>query len=89
MGFEPGTHNRPERVDDYKAQTWFSEVPIVDIRHGSNLTPSRWRRDQFKNQKFTEGWTEAVNIPGWPRLEGRTFEQFLQEVAGASQQAVA
>lgn len=82
MGFEPGTHNRTERVDDFKSETWMSSVPNIDIRHGHNLTPSRWRREQFKNQKFTEGWTESDRVPGWGVTEGR-FREFLREVNGA------
>lgn len=69
MGFEPGTHGRTGRVDDYKSETWMSKYPNIDIRHGQNMTPNRWRRDQFRNQKYTEGWTEAEEIPGWGRLE--------------------
>jgi len=65
MGFEPGTHNRDERVDDYGCDTWMSAVPNVDLRHGHNLTASRWRKDQFRNQKYTRGWTESDSVPGW------------------------
>jgi hypothetical protein len=67
MGFEPGTHNRAERVDDLKHETWMSSQPNVDIRHGSNLTPTRWRKDQFRDQRYTRGWTEADVVPGWGR----------------------
>lgn len=69
MGFEPGTHGRDERVDDYKSDTWESHRPNIDIRHGGNLTPSRWSKDQFRNQRFTEGWKETDNIPGWGRMD--------------------
>lgn len=59
MGFEPGTHNRKERVDDFKSETWQSAYPNIDIRHDNNLTPTRWKKEQFRNQKFTQGWTEG------------------------------
>jgi glycosyltransferase involved in cell wall biosynthesis len=89
MGFEPGTHRRAERVDDLTAETWMSAYPNVDIRHGSNLTPSRWRKDQFRDQRYTEGWTESDSIPGWGITLGR-FDDFLREVtSGQVQQAVA
>lgn len=65
MGFEPGTHRRPERVDDYVAESWQSEYPNVDIRHNTNLTPSRWTKEEFRNQGYTQGWTETYEIPGW------------------------
>lgn len=65
MGFEPGTHNRQERVDDFKSEAWVSRFPNVDIRHDTNLTPSRWNKDQFRDQRYTKGWQEADEIPGW------------------------
>jgi len=68
MGFEPGTHGREKRVDDYKAESWKSEWPIIDLRHDTNLTQSRWTKEEFRNQKFTEGWEEKDNIPGWGHL---------------------
>jgi glycosyltransferase involved in cell wall biosynthesis len=65
MGFEPGTHGRNERVDDYKSEAWESKFPNIDIRHDKNLTPSRWSPDQFRNKKYTRGWQEAEEILGW------------------------
>ena len=65
MGFEPGTHGRKERVDDYRAESWKSEYPNVDIRHDKNLTPSRWKKEQFRNQRYTKGWKESDEVPGW------------------------
>lgn len=79
MGFEPGSHGRRERVDDLKSASWRSTRPHVDIRHGTNLTPSRWHPDQFRNQQFCQGWQEAIEVPGWGRTLGR-FGEFLKEV---------
>jgi len=76
MGFEPGTHNRKERVDDCKAKSWESEGPNIDIRHEYNLTKSRWRKEQFRNQRYTHGWAEADEVPGWGR-----FEKVLDDLA--------
>ncbi len=78
MGFEPGTHGRPERVDDYKAESWMASLPNVDIRHENNLTPSRWRQDQFRNRRSCQGWTESKKVPGWGKTKGR-FAEFLEE----------
>jgi hypothetical protein len=69
MGFEPGTHGRAERVDDYKAVSRESEFPNIDIRHNQNLTPNRWEKDQFRNQKYTKGWTEAKELPYWGKAK--------------------
>lgn len=67
MGFEPGTNNRAERIDDLKAESYFSKYPNLDIRHEGNLTPSRWRKDQFRNEKYIQGWKESTldKIPSW------------------------
>lgn len=78
MGFEPGTHGRAERVDDLKSEVWMSEWPNVDIRHGHNLTSSRWRQEQFRNRRSCQGWKEADEIPGWGKTKGR-FVEFLRE----------
>lgn len=68
MGFEPGTHRRPERVDDYTAETWWSKFPLIDIRHEHNVTSSRWTKDEFRNKSFCAGWKELEagdEIKGW------------------------
>jgi len=70
MGFEPGTHGRAERVDDLICATWMSEYPNLDLRHGQNLTQTRWRKSQFRNQRFTKGWTEADHVPPWYEAGG-------------------
>lgn len=76
MGFEPGTHGRKERVDNYKAKSWMSKHPNIDIRHDKNLTPSRWKQEQFRNKKFCQGWIMADEVPEWGQTKGR-FEEFL------------
>jgi hypothetical protein len=63
MGFEPGTHSRAERVDNYASESYFSEFPNIDIRHTTNLTESRWNQDQFRNS--VKNWIEQDNVPGW------------------------
>lgn len=67
MGFEPGSHRRPERIDDVPSDVWRSEFPNIDIRHGHNLTPSRWSPDQFRDKRHCEGFREVTDIPGWGR----------------------
>lgn len=80
MGFEPGSHRRPERVDDIPSEVWRSPVPNIDLRHGANLTPSRWRPEEFRNQRNCQGWTEGDGVPGWGRTLGR-FDDFLEELS--------
>lgn len=78
-GFEPGTHQYPRGIDNYKADKYFSEVPNIDIRHTTNLTRSRWSQDQFRNKNTCLGWKLADEVPGWGKSKGR-FKDFLQEV---------
>lgn len=79
MGFEPGCHRYPRGVDNYRAERWMSPVPNIDIRHGLNLTPSRWDRAEFRNPDACLGWTLADEVPGWGRTKGR-FQEFLEDV---------
>jgi hypothetical protein len=46
-------------------ESWQSEFPNIDIRHERNLTANRWSKDEFKNQKYTQGWIEKKEIPDW------------------------
>lgn len=81
MGFEPGTRKiRHGGVDDRPFATWMSEVPNIDIRHKHTLTPSRWKKEQFRNQRYTAGWTESDSVPGWSRTKGR-FKEFLADLS--------
>lgn len=67
MGLEPGTRDKPKGVDDFKAKSWESEFPNLDIRHGNNLTSARdhWSLEEFRGKKRSMGWIESDNIPGW------------------------
>jgi len=74
-GFEPGTKSIARGgFSDLVAVNFESEFPNIDIRADHNLTPNRWRKDQFRNQSNTEGWTESdiTQIKGWnfTRKEG-------------------
>jgi glycosyltransferase involved in cell wall biosynthesis len=66
LGFEPGTHNRPDRIDDLKCEDYVSQFPNVDIRHDKNLTQSRWSIDKFRNKP--KEWIEADEIPFWGKV---------------------
>lgn len=79
MGFEPGTHHRPERVDDLVAGTWMSDVSNIDIRHTTNLTQTKRSKSDFRNPRYAEGWVESDSVPGWGLIEGR-FDNFLRDL---------
>src|SRR5688572_15068308 len=79
MGFEPGRHQEPRGVDNYKAESWMSAFPNIDIRHNLNLTPSRWSQDQFRDPNACLGWKLADEVPGWGVTKGR-FKEMLQDL---------
>jgi len=59
VSFEPGTR-------DGRSEFWKSTVPIVDIRHGTNLTRERWSQEEFRDKSACQGWLESdTEIPGW------------------------
>lgn len=82
IGFEPGSHNRAERIDDYKSEAWMSMYPNIDIRHNDNLTPSRWKKEQFRDQRNCQNWIEADEVPGWGRTKG-CFSSSLKNIGNA------
>lgn len=78
MGFEPGCHHLPNGIDNNMARDWWATYPNVDIRHSSNLTWSRFKKEQYRSQKSIQGWTLADEIPGWGKTKDR-FGAFLKE----------
>lgn len=70
MGFEPGSHRRTERVDDFRAETWISDIPIFDLKHEYNLTATRWSPLEFRNVRSCKNWQEknVKEIPGWENI---------------------
>lgn len=80
LGFEPGNHPYPRGVDFYKRETYFAEFPSIDIRHGRNLTASRWSQDQFRNKSNLHAWTMAEEVPGWGKVKGEGIKNILNRV---------
>jgi glycosyltransferase involved in cell wall biosynthesis len=65
MGYEPGSHNRPERVDDVKSDIFISKVPNIDLAHGTNVTARHWSPKEFRSQRNCQNWKEGYEIPYW------------------------
>lgn len=57
-GYEPG-------VREGLALGWRARRPYVDIRHGKNLTASRWHPDQFHDKRTCQNWRTGSVVPGW------------------------
>ena len=71
-GYEPG-------LQDHTLETWMSEYPNIDIRHGHNLTQSRWSQEEFKDKNTCRGWTMADEVPGWGVTKGK-FKDMLEKI---------
>lgn len=64
IGYEPGSHNRVERIDDLKSDIWNSKEPNVDLKHDKNLTSARWSQDKFRDKRNCQHWQVDV-CPAW------------------------
>lgn len=60
--YEPGLH---QTVGGQLVESWESAYPNIDIRHGANLTGSKWSPADFRNSRYAAGWQEADALPGW------------------------
>ena len=76
MGYEPGSHHRPERVDDLESDIFISAVPNIDLAHGTNVTARKWRTQDFRSQSNCKNWKEGFNIPGYG--DTHEFIKFLK-----------
>lgn len=83
-GFEPGTRSLSHGgYDNFRAASFLSAVPSIDIRDtGTNLTKTNWSKDQYRNPKYTAGWTEGDSVPGWPGIIKDRFNDWLKEIMG-------
>jgi glycosyltransferase involved in cell wall biosynthesis len=79
VGFEPGTHSRVPFSKKYHVERFDSEFPILDIRHMTNLTSSKWSPDAFRNPKNASNWKETDDIPGWGKVKGN-FGKLLSSI---------
>ena len=82
MGFEPGSHQRQERVDDVPSACWYAPCPSLDIRHAHNLTQSRWSQNAFRDQSTCDDWRvypPDVALPGWGPTTPLTLASILDE----------
>ena len=76
--FEPGGRHRDEydALTDLGFDTWFSEIPYIDIRHDTCATRNIFDPSGYRGQVVD--WTMADEIPYWGKTKGR-FREFLKE----------
>ena len=63
--YEPGLK---QTVGGQRVENWKSEMPNLDIRHGNNLTRSKWSINDFRNKRYAAGWREMAKAPGWDEI---------------------
>lgn len=76
--FEPGGSHRDayNKLTSLTFDTWFSEIPYVDIRHETTVTRNIFDPSGYREQVID--WTMQDFIPGWGVTKGR-FQEFLKE----------
>ena len=75
LGFEPGTQKRVPEFNNDKSEIWWSKYPSLDIRHGKNLTKTKWKPEDFRNGiRSCPNWVESDNVKGWGMLKGKMNE---------------
>lgn len=70
---QSGNFNRsyePGGRDTSQYEQWRSVVPNIDIRHGENLTKSKWSPEDFRDKSTCINWQETTidKVPGWNNL---------------------
>jgi hypothetical protein len=66
-GYEPGT-GQSRRIERTKFESWESELPNLDVRHGMNWTGvKRMKQSEFRDKSTCQNWKELTveEIPGW------------------------
>lgn len=63
--YEPGGRDKSQY------EVWRSPMPNIDIRHGKNLTKSKWSLADFRDKSSCVNWKETTieQIQGWDNLE--------------------
>jgi len=46
-------------------ETYRAEFPNIDIRHGENLTKSKWSINDFRDKSTCINWKETNRVEGW------------------------
>ena len=59
-GFEPGTRGLWRGgFSNSKSEFFESQEPNIDIRHNKNLSASKWKPEEFRNQKSCLNWQNS------------------------------
>lgn len=59
MGFEPGRRNTKI------TSSWKSAIPLIDYKHGNNLSKNRWKLSDFHDKSTAKNFVSGWEIPYW------------------------
>lgn len=64
-----------EPFSGHGAESWKSTIPLIDIRHGRNLTRDKWSIDDFRKKSTATNFETSTvdNITGWDGVELRSI----------------
>jgi len=80
IGYEPGNRKvRKGGVDDFGREFFTSKCPNIDIRHDSNLSPTRFKKNQFRNKP--KEWNESGSIPFWGKMTDGGFDRLMEKIS--------
>jgi glycosyltransferase involved in cell wall biosynthesis len=61
-GFEPGTRSlKRGGFSDSPSATYWAKEPSLDLRHGMNLTGDKWKKEDFRDPRYSIGWGERYD----------------------------
>jgi hypothetical protein len=63
--YEPGLH---QTVGGQLVANRRSAYANIDVRHGANLTASKWSRADFRNKRYARDWQESDTVDGWGKI---------------------
>ena len=79
IGYEPGNRKiKRGGVDDFGRDYFHSKYPNIDIRHSNNLSPSRFKKSQFR--KEPKEWKESDSVPFWGKMTDGGFDDLLTNI---------
>ena len=69
--FNPDNFDRKfEPTVETEYETWWSEKPMIDIRHQTNTTYNKWKLEHFRDKSTAVNFIETTidQIKDWPEL---------------------
>lgn len=75
--FDKNTFDRKfEPTVNTEYETWWSEKPMIDVRHDTNTTYNKWKLDHFRKKETAVNFEQSTidKIEGWPNLGAMLYK---------------